>query len=473
MANRDNKSGSLNEFFLKSVHKGRYLRARLALLFGADINGQDEQGRTALMLAAASSYSGGYRKIFDFLLRSKKLKIELRDNRGRTALFHCWSWSHAELLLNLGANIDACDNEGATAFFAPYTIGSERHLKVFLDRGVDVNQTDNSGRTVLMRIAQSRLSDYNLDDLVYLCSKGADVNRKDRNGYTALMYATENYKLKMAPFLLTRGANVHARNNDGETALMISMHGSHALDFLELYLAEGADISARDTKGHTAFLRAARYKYAETKLLKALIARGADVNDRNSDGKTALMLNYEVEKSEVFDYLLTVCPINAQDAFGNTLLMIAANDANFEKVKQLVAAGADMDIRNRLGKTAMMLALRHFEKDRDAFLLSKGIDPKKPIKRSWLEQEGIRYEIVVDKKTGQETLGIRFPCVRNEIIKYLVRQGASPNIQDNDGNTILHLAALNMQYFLGIDLIQHGADGSILNNQGYNTFFYL
>ena len=68
----------------------------------------------------------------------------------------------------------------------------------------------------------------------------------------------------------------------------------------------------------------------------------------------------------------------------------------------------------------------------------------------------------------------------NEVIKFLLENGANPNLQDKNGETALHGAA----FFLNVQNIQtllnYGADLTIKNNKGLtaievvkNTNHYL
>jgi len=48
--------------------------------------------------------------------------------------------------------------------------------------------------------------------------------------------------------------------------------------------------------------------------------------------------------------------VNHQDSFGNTALMIAANQGDFFKVKTLLEAKADVNKQDKYGQTALVFA---------------------------------------------------------------------------------------------------------------------
>ena len=91
------------------------------------------------------------------------------------------------------------------------------------------------------------------------------------------------------------------------------------------------------------------------------IRRGAELNHRNSNGWTPLDLAAMNPNSDVIYTFLKEgdqeIRINMRDEYGNTALMKAAyyND-NPEVVKILIDFGADVNIKNDIGQTALDFA---------------------------------------------------------------------------------------------------------------------
>ena len=52
---------------------------------------------------------------------------------------------------------------------------------------------------------------------------------------------------------------------------------------------------------------------------------------------------------------------------------------------------------------------------------------------------------------------------RPEIVEKLIKNGADPNVQDDNGETSLHIAVVTKQNSLAKFLISHGADLQIRN----------
>ena len=92
---------------------GSFENAQLLLNWGADANGRDNSGRTALWYAAISDNTG-----FITLLLEHGADVNARDEAGRTALMNaadlCYTWD-VRALLDGGADPSILDKRGRTA----------------------------------------------------------------------------------------------------------------------------------------------------------------------------------------------------------------------------------------------------------------------------------------------------------------------------------------------------------------------
>ncbi|WP_295125421.1 ankyrin repeat domain-containing protein [uncultured Chitinophaga sp.] len=103
---------------------------------------------------------------------------------GNTPLHWAQDTTIMQLLLELGANIDARSPEGATSLMNAVQGEDAEKLAFLLKAGADVNAADNRGFTALHRAAELGLT----DTVVLLLQAGADKTMAAQ-GYTALSLA--------------------------------------------------------------------------------------------------------------------------------------------------------------------------------------------------------------------------------------------------------------------------------------------
>lgn len=89
-----------------------------------------------------------------------------------------------EALLDVGAIIDASDNDGRTPLHLAAGAGSIGAIHELLYRGANANASDKEGRTPLHNATRGSVS-----ALPVLLNGGADVNATDKDGRTPLYHA--------------------------------------------------------------------------------------------------------------------------------------------------------------------------------------------------------------------------------------------------------------------------------------------
>ncbi|MDH4054045.1 MAG: ankyrin repeat domain-containing protein [Gammaproteobacteria bacterium] len=144
----------------------------------------------------------------------------------------------------------------------------------------------------------------------------------------ALIQSVWEGDLAKAELLVKKGANANAAEpKKARTVLMVAA-AKGQLDIVKFLYGKGADINARDSDSQTALMYASRHRLNVTPdnaIAKFLIDNGAEVNVRSKKR-------------------------------GFTVLMLAASAGNVELVQQLLEKGADPEIADNFGVSALAMA---------------------------------------------------------------------------------------------------------------------
>jgi serine/threonine-protein phosphatase 6 regulatory ankyrin repeat subunit B len=168
--------------------------------------------------------------------------------------------------------------------------------------------------------------------------------------------------------------NPNAQDGDGRTAL-ISAAARGDLETVNALIARSADINVRDKRGYTALAHAieARYDQVEDALLSK---SNLDPNCRGLNGRPALLAYvWRDDKERVEKLLARGADVNLQDNDGDTALHGAAESGNVEIVRLLLSKDAKLDVKNKQGGTPLMWAAARGNEEAAALLLSQSADP--------------------------------------------------------------------------------------------------
>jgi ankyrin repeat protein len=165
---------------------------------------------------------------------------------------------------------------------------------------------------------------------------------------------------------VTRGVNIEAGNGEGQTPLMLAARLGR-LDLVAYLVSRGVWVNAMDCRGYTAFALAASAGHLAC--VRYLRSRGANPNAvaplldcvrRGMAGMCRTLLAHGTQ-------------VDLADRRGNTALMVAASHGHCALAQRLLHCGANHFRVNHMGLSAWHLALRagHY---RLAALLETGDD---------------------------------------------------------------------------------------------------
>lgn len=326
-----------------------------------------------------------------------------------------------------------------------------------------------SGETVLMTCARAG----NVDAVKALLALGADVNGKEsRGGQTALMWAVAEKHPEVTQVLIGSGANVSARSKSGSTPLLFAArHGD--LGSARILLEAGADVDEATSAEGSALVVASGSGHEA--LATFLLEKGADPNAADRNGTTAL--HYALMKG--------ITPF--QDMNNSLAYLTYLFRPNMlELVKTLLAHGANPNARltgvprlpnskygmiTMAGATPFWLAAASGDVNVMRVLAEKGADPRLATEqkvtplmvaaglgrrlaghmdRTAEEErdalEAVQLAVVLGAdvnattETGLTALHGAAYTGANSIVRFLVKNGAKINAQDEYGQTPLSIA---------------------------------
>lgn len=170
-------------------------------------------------------------------------------------------------------------------------------------------------------------------------SRKVNLETKDENGKTALMYALFFGYSSIVNFLLSKGALINATDSDGRTALMYACRAGQK-EIVELLLKKGADIRLKDDTGKNALMYAS-LSYHKT-IDEALVPADEDMDITVKEAALIFVRAPSGQKEIVRLLLAEGADVNVKDKKGKTALMLSAQGGKIEIVDALLSRRADL-----------------------------------------------------------------------------------------------------------------------------------
>lgn len=183
-------------------------------------------------------------------------------------------------------------------------------------------------------------------------------------------------------------SSTQAERVAGEQLLQAARAGS--IEQVRDALKQGAPVNAQDAQGNSALLLATAGNHIE--IARSLLLDGADANLKNAMNDSAYLLAGAQGRLEILRMTISYgADLKSVNRYGGTALIPACERGHVESVRVLLAAGVAPDHVNRLGWTCLL----------EAIVLSDG---------------GPRHQ---------------------DIVRQLIAAGANLNLADKDGVTPL------------------------------------
>ena len=326
------------------------------------------------------------------------IDVNAKDNEGRTPLHRAAEEGEAkavETLISAGADVNAKDNSGASPLFSAVWRGEPKIVETLISAGADVNAKRENPQYVFDK--DSRPLHYaaslgHTEIISLLISAGAGVNAKNNEGEIPLHWAARNPET--AKVLISAGADVNAREKHstglGFTPLFLAVR-DNSTEVVKTLIAGGADVNAKFSSHHLLGIAVRR----NPEIVKVLIDSGVELFSKDEGGRPQGFLSFAVKEGnlEIVKMLIDVGGVagdDLQDAMivaiwhtkpeiapeiasvliaaglnangfvygfsSERWLHFAAKFGNPDIVKMLIAAGANVNVKDDDGRRPLRLA---------------------------------------------------------------------------------------------------------------------
>lgn len=333
---------------------------------GADIKTeQDRQGRNALLAYAGSMKTG---ELINYFI-DQGLAITSVDEDGNGIFNHAAKTGNKEFMERLISEYDVstkknpATNENAILFASRRfsRSGEENSLEFYQyleGLGLDPKVVSSNGNTVLQNLAYRSNSKELFE---YFISKGADVNQVDEEGNNALINASSRRDKEIISLLIEHTDDINHTNKEGVSSFMRALK-YNKLEVAKFIESKGAKTDLKDSKGYDLgyhLVDAFRNIKSFQEKMSYLASIGYDPKSIQKDGSTLIHAAVNKESIELLKELVAIgVDINIKDESGQTALHYAAMQADDEEVlKYLVEAGADIKATTEFDESAYDLAL--------------------------------------------------------------------------------------------------------------------
>lgn len=367
---------------------------------------------------------------------------------------------HVRRSVSSAGSIDVRNDDGRSALMLAVEHRHVVAVRTLLEAGADVNTKElshTSGRSVLMLAIEEGATEC----AKLIIQSKADINSRDSSGQTSVMYAVKKDNIECLQILIKAGARLNQGDSLGITPLMLAVKMRH-FKCIELLLQAGADPNIADSTGQTCLMHAIREGSPNSvKCLQILLQPrptakvNVDIGDNN--GITALMHCVRNGNLECLrELLLARANRDSRDSLGRTALMLAAQpqtlkvneELQHDFVNALIDAGANLNIRDYEGQTALMHAIEeNLQAPTANILRARGADINAP------DKSGMTILMLAVRKIADNAVFLKF-------LHELIANDVNFDAVDKWGKTAL-IHALELKdsvHEKAVHLLQMGAN---------------
>ncbi|CAB0028004.1 unnamed protein product [Trichogramma brassicae] len=373
------------------------------------------------LCGAPNDYRGA--RFIDFVVRSGYKDEPELDEEGEvlyhrtTPVHQAARFQYNYIVGDLFEVYDRCvnytDEFGYTHYDVAFEFDCNKVVEKFLELGQDPNcllRKSNSSMVNPSHVPLHVALTKRCRSMVrLLLKKGADPNLADAQGLTALHVIckslSDDHDLARILFKHSqekyRPVLVDAKDKMGQTPLHYAVTNSCKELSIRVLLENGADPNVRNAKGLSPL---------------QVICQGADDNSNLVQMLIEISLMYKPVQ------------VNIQDALGNTPLLRVLLHNQRNMFELLLQKGADPNVTNKEGSTALHIISKRFWLDDLAEMV---------FELSHKNHQPLQIDI--QDKDGNTPLHLALMFDKKRVADLLLKKGANPNLVNAEGRTPLHI----------------------------------
>ena len=312
---------------------------------GINIDAKDENGNTALFYASVKGYDALLKQLITL-----QADIHTVNHFGWTPLIASAFQGHHKnitLLLNAKADVTAKTKEGYTSLMLASRYGHIDAVKQLTSNKASINMVrekdSKRGITALMLAVKHKR-----DDVIHwLVEQGADKSIKDKSGNTAIFYAVKYNNFKAIDLLIKNGMSINTVDDKKRSMLHIAAAYNETY-WVEWLINQRINTKLKDASGFIALDSAVQFAKKENLRILLAVSTKHEINQ-------ALLTAAKVGVSHIIPTLLKAnAAIDTHNTQGETALIIAVQNRHRHFAEKLLEHNADIDRRNLKGRTALL-----------------------------------------------------------------------------------------------------------------------
>ena len=369
-----------------------------------------------------------------------------------------------QLLIQHGANVNGTDGQGKTALMIACKRLHAECVQLLCSSGADVTHQTSDGTSAASCLMYRVEEDECNKVLTILLDSGVDCNMRMSHNNSLLMCAARYKNATCMRTLIARGAALHQRNSFEQNALMLALERPHkkTIEVVSLLINSGCDVNnGVDWEGDTPLMYAVTVD--DPVCVNMLLKAGAIPTISNDIQQTPLHRAVEYDgdnRCDIMDELIRFgADLNARDDISRSPLLCSVERGDERAMNILLQAGASAVIQDNELVDPVMYALEDIKAPMKPLAVNTKADLMRRVVTRLLAAGA---DVNLRNKRGSSALlyALEYQNFDNECFDLILQHGASVNVQDSTGVTPFIGAIMGQNVDSALKLIRCGCNRS-------------